>query len=100
MTDEEIANIRARWFVSGEQGPELLLPVSPADQARDVLALLAEVERLRAENGELRDLAQQVATFVVNLEVMECPFCGALNVQGHSENCPVTKARALLASES
>lgn len=114
MTDEQLQAIRARWFTSGEHGPELMHPPTQAEMALDVAMLLVEIERLRlaveiardnhaitaqqweaskAENAALREIVQAVADFD---DHDGCPNCERTPQRPHASECRVTKARALL----
>lgn len=125
MTDEELAAIRG-WYGNERAawkrgvGPDVrLMPSYPWVRYFD--ALLAEVERLRAENAALREIAQAVTEvyqgnfglqhdavlcYDDNHDEYICPWChGSVQYAHHPETfehedeCTVTKARALLAGE-
>jgi hypothetical protein len=92
MTDKEMAAIQARWnWILVDALPE------PTQAKADIRALLAEVKQLRAECKQARFLLQQFIHYAD--EPHPCAACGAEwpLLQGHTAECPVTKARALLA---
>ncbi len=77
----------ARASLEGAELPVSAIYTSTPQEVRDIWALLAEVERLRAENAALREIAQAVAE---------------LPVTPHSDLWPATlamRARLLLANE-
>ena len=77
----------------------------------DVPALLAEVERLRAREAAWREIGQAVAAWGDEhgeewLTPNDCPHCNLparddkdWPIVEHLPDCPVVKARALLANE-
>jgi len=122
MTDEELAAIREQADRARE-----VMHQYPAMSGwvgcyyKDVPELLSDVERLRAREAELREIAQAVAGTSILCEDMEglgspsCPLCSGHEyrrdadgrwedapehpIDGkffHEPACPVTKARALL----
>jgi hypothetical protein len=70
---------------------------------RDQERLLAEVGRLQADNAALREIAEAleekfVATATGTCD--PCPWCYAdQDYEPHKQDCPVTKARVLLARD-
>ena len=70
--------------------------------------LLAEVDRLRAREAAALEIVRDVANlgkrpwanqdFIANFSEW-CAWCGATHPDEHTNDCPVTKARALLAEE-
>lgn len=70
--------------------------------------LLAEIERLQAENAALREVAQVFSDYeseMVGEDDFACQFCSAELTPWrdrvvHQADCPVLKARALLAREA
>lgn len=72
----------------------LALPLH--DQER----LLAEVDRLQADNAALREIAEALEakyTATATGTCDPCPWCYAdQDYEPHQENCPVSKARDLL----
>ena len=71
-----------------------------AHAREDIPALLADVERLRAENAAWREIGQLLTRKADTLmDDGHCPLCGAAEHVGHNADCPVSKARVLLAGE-
>jgi hypothetical protein len=103
LSDEQLEVIR--WRAGECAGASFwMLPVQLIETSyrQDIPALLVEVDRLRAENAALRNIAEAMAKYYP-LPVegwFECDFCDARSYGaddfGHRSNCPVTKARALL----
>lgn len=94
LTDERLAGIRTRNEYAERMGHPAFYIVS----ARDVPALLAEVERLRRLVTTARALvecAQNLKPFVTfslidRRPLLDCPFCGSGRVNGgmgHDESC-------------
>lgn len=55
---------------------------------QDLNRLIAEVERLQADNERLRGLVKQAA-----YDNLRCPFCGVLyDKRYHESNCPAFSA--------
>ena len=110
MSDERLAEIRARaeairdWLLTPESDNMPHFPTSRRILGVDSLALLAEVERLRAREAAAMAIVRAVAQndMVMPLrDSVQCVFwdCEYDYISDHSSNCPVTKARALLADE-
>ena len=108
MTGDELAAIRERNELAREAAPlgEMYL-LSRAVEDTD--ALLADVERLRAENAALREIVAKIdrdAWYEVpgaDPDTIWCRGCGVeLHPFGasHREECPVTLARALLGKDA
>lgn len=125
MTPDELAALRKRWFTT-TPGVELLMPPKQPQLGADALTLFQHIAQLeaenaalkagivqfnaivddqKAENAALRYVARPMAKLAAYFgdERKSCPFCGmhpwhAVGAE-HSENCPITKARALLAKE-
>ncbi len=67
-----------------------------------VLTLLVEIRRLRAVNATQREIVTAVARVDDVDDMIECPFCFASSLHhatSRGADCPITKARALLAQE-
>lgn len=112
MTREQLAEIRERagsfqrhmtaWEFRNEDFPwpdpgVLLEPDVARNIVIDTFALLAEVDRLRAENATMLPIIDAVAvddwqTYHTGTGP-ECPFC--LNFSGHYPDCPVLVAQAI-----
>lgn len=90
MTDEELATIRIRARL-----PIVLTNDPAGDRVRNALQdrdlLLAEIERLRAENAAWREIVQRVAG-------MDGMICTCYHTKHADQECIVTAARALLAA--
>lgn len=114
MTDEELAQIRAReaeatpgpWAVSYAVDGHIGLEGTVADAAfvtaarHEVPALLAEVERRRAENAEMREIAANLADYVQRtLDGYNSGDWDGLPDDPDAAQDTVTKARALLAAQ-
>ena len=108
MSDERLAEIRARaeairdWLLTPESDNMPHFPTSRRLLGVDVLALLAEVERLRAREAAAMEVVRAVAQndMVIPLRgSAQCVFwdCEYDGINDHSSNCPWMKARALLA---
>ena len=83
------------------------------DYQHDVPALMAYIEQLEAREAAMREIVQAVAKYRDEYDSSDysdgndewlCQFCGAATpIYGHPEgvthklDCPVTRARALLA---
>lgn len=104
MNEEQLQQIRER----AEQVPGSSLATTQKDISRaffDRTALLEEVERLRAENAASRKIVQAVAkgpTILGITTMYLCNFCdvyigGIFGRTDHRADCPINKARALLA---
>ena len=96
MTDERLAEIRRL-----ASRAEVSMMASSDVAVRD---LLAEVDRLRAREAAAMAIVRAVAQndMVMPLrDSVQCVFwdCEYDYISDHSSNCPVTKARALLADE-
>ncbi len=116
MTDKRLAEIQARvknaWAMQavgpanfGELKRSQLQSIAVA-YVDDVADLLAEVERLRAENAAMRMIVEAMAKEVEPRWYNEagkwgCEFCTEESYNKrlfvHSNACPVTKARACVA---
>ena len=99
MTDERLAEIQALVANINERG-RYSGAVSPSEviYASDASLLLAEIDRLRAREAAAMAIVRAVAAnSFPGADPGVCPFCekGIL----HKPDCPVTKARALLAQE-
>ena len=109
MSDERLAEIRASIANINERG-RYSGAVSPSEviYASDASLLLAEVDRLRAREAVAMAIVRDVANlgkrpwanqdFIANFSEW-CAWCGATHPDEHTNDCPVTKARALLAEE-
>ena len=67
--------------------------------------LQVEVDRLKAENAAMREIVQAVAQTdpTYGSEWRQCHYCHEIDLPDafqHADDCPVTKARALLASDT
>ena len=115
MSDERLAEIRARaeairdWLLTPESDNMPHFPTSRRLLGVDALALLAEVDRLRAREVAAMEIVRDVANATGWYDSdgpTVCMFCTKEDERyskdwalEHMPDCPVTKARALLAGE-
>lgn len=114
MRDEELKRLGERLDWIARRAPEtqaraykaieeLRRVTEVADQQQEAWdeAVGAELVRLEAENAALREIVEKVALVNFGHVYAEfCPFCEKAFYEGepdqHAEDCPITKARALL----
>lgn len=108
MSDKRLTEIRARaeairnWLLTPESDNMPHFPTSRRILGVDALALLAEVDRLRAREAAAMAIVREVASVPDADYIEECPFCHQMPDYipiKHTPDCPVTKARVLLAQE-
>lgn len=112
LSDERLAEIREyafreppatlKYAIMNSTAAPLMVFINMAWSQRH--ELLAEVDRLRAREAAAMAIVRAVAQndMVMPLrDSVQCVFwdCEYDYISDHSSNCPVTKARALLADE-